>query len=215
MPKPQKSAPAEEWAAFGAACKAQNLNAHAVRLLHQMRGESDVRHNAANRTLPTGVDGSYTNKTVLRGLPQRTTLVGRIREDAKLFHPPDDADRPTVLRRGDPHLYMTVSREHIRTGGCFKQHSLGASGQPDRSCLHLNRQCNRVHKCRACRTGRHRLRRANVDRLGRSKDPRLAIHLRGSGVQLWVPYLGTDWRRMSCSSQRGRSACSPSRAGPS
>ena len=28
--------------------------------------------------------------------PRRTTLVGRIRKDAKLFHPPDDADQPVV-----------------------------------------------------------------------------------------------------------------------
>ena len=30
-------------------------------------------------------DGSYTNRTVLRQLPQRTTFIGRIRKDAKLF----------------------------------------------------------------------------------------------------------------------------------
>lgn len=30
------------------------------------------------------VDGSYSNETVLKGLPERTTLIGRIRKDAKL-----------------------------------------------------------------------------------------------------------------------------------
>jgi len=94
--KPKKSAPAEEWAAFREARKTQNLSAHAVKLLHQMRDELDVRHNAADRTLVTAVDGSYTNKTVSRALPLRTTLVGRIRKDAKLFHPPDHADQPAV-----------------------------------------------------------------------------------------------------------------------
>ncbi len=33
------------------------------------------------------VDGSYTNHTVLTQLPERTTLIGRIRKDAKLLHP--------------------------------------------------------------------------------------------------------------------------------
>lgn len=94
--KPRKSAPAEEWAAFRKACKTQNLSVHAGRLLHQMRNELDDDHAATDRTLTVAVDGSYTNKTVLRNLPERTTLVGRIRKDAKLFHPPDDADQPTV-----------------------------------------------------------------------------------------------------------------------
>lgn len=95
-PKPKKSAPDKAWDAFREACKTQNLSTHAAKLLQQMRDELDVRHNATDRTLLTAVDGSYTNKTVLRGLPQRTTLVGRIRKDAKLFHPPDDADQPAV-----------------------------------------------------------------------------------------------------------------------
>jgi hypothetical protein len=34
------------------------------------------------------VDGSYTNRTVLRHLPERTVLIGRIRADAKLYEPP-------------------------------------------------------------------------------------------------------------------------------
>ena len=45
-------------------------------------------HGAKERALWTVVDGSYTNRTVLKKLPQRTTLVGRIRGDAKLYHLP-------------------------------------------------------------------------------------------------------------------------------
>ena len=41
------------------------------------------------RRLWSVVDGSYTNSTVLKQLPQRTTLVGRIRSDAKLYYLPD------------------------------------------------------------------------------------------------------------------------------
>jgi len=35
------------------------------------------------------VDGLYTNSTVLRELPENTTLIGRIRGDAKLYHLPE------------------------------------------------------------------------------------------------------------------------------
>lgn len=37
-----------------------------------------------NRHLFISVDGSYTNETVLKRLPKNTTLIGRIRKDAKL-----------------------------------------------------------------------------------------------------------------------------------
>jgi len=46
-----------------------------------------------------GVDGSYTNQTVLRGLPPRTTLIGRIRKDAQLFHRPQDDQQPAKGRK--------------------------------------------------------------------------------------------------------------------
>jgi hypothetical protein len=52
------------------------------------------------RPLIVGVDGSYTNKTVLKQRPKRTTLIGRIRKDAKLFHPPTPQDQaPRGTRR--------------------------------------------------------------------------------------------------------------------
>jgi hypothetical protein len=61
-----------------------------------MREELDHQHHAAHRRFIVGVDGGYTNKTVLAGLPQRTTLIGRIRKDAELFHPPRQEDQPAV-----------------------------------------------------------------------------------------------------------------------
>lgn len=45
-------------------------------------------HGATTRTLWTVVDGSYTNRTVLKSLPENTILVGRIRADAKFYHLP-------------------------------------------------------------------------------------------------------------------------------
>ena len=43
-----------------------------------------MRAETAQRQLIMSGDGSYTNKAVLRGLPPRTTFIGRIRKDAKI-----------------------------------------------------------------------------------------------------------------------------------
>ena len=47
-------------------------------------------HGATERGLWTTVDGSFTNGTVLKALPENTTLVGRIRADAKLYPLPQE-----------------------------------------------------------------------------------------------------------------------------
>jgi len=104
LPKPKKSAAPQEWKAYREHQKISNLSAHGVRLLGQMREEIDQQY-ARNRQLIAVVDGSYTNKTVIRGLPQRTTLIGRIRKDAKLFFcptPEDQAPLGTTRRYGQP-----------------------------------------------------------------------------------------------------------------
>jgi len=92
--KPRKSAGEEEWKAYHKARKANNLSTHGARLLGQMREELDRQHGAHHRRFIVGVDGGYTHKTVLKGLPERTTLIGRIRKDAKLFYPPRPEDQP-------------------------------------------------------------------------------------------------------------------------
>ena len=51
------------------------------------------------RGLLVAFDGGYTNQTVLKHLPHHTTAIGRIRQDAKLFFPPDPATRKARGRR--------------------------------------------------------------------------------------------------------------------
>ena len=63
------------------------------------REQLDRQPNGESRLLVVGVDGSYTNQTVLRGLPPRTTLIGRIRKDANLFSPPEDSQQPAKGRK--------------------------------------------------------------------------------------------------------------------
>ena len=67
-----------------------------VRVLQSLRDALDARPDTRQRQLLVSGDGSYTNRTVLRQLPERTTFIGRIRKDAKLFLalPPLTATRP-------------------------------------------------------------------------------------------------------------------------
>ncbi|MHC4093946.1 MAG: transposase [Planctomycetota bacterium] len=95
-PKPRKSAGPEAQKAYKQLQRTMNLSTHAVRNLQDIRRELDQRHDANDRRLIAAVDGSYTNQTVLKGLPERTTLIGRVRKDAKLFGPPGPEDQPAV-----------------------------------------------------------------------------------------------------------------------
>jgi hypothetical protein len=75
--------------------KLRALTQVGVRVLQSLRQSLDARPATRQRQLLVSGDGSYTNRTVLRQLPQRTTFIGRIRKDAKLFQalPPASAAR--------------------------------------------------------------------------------------------------------------------------
>jgi hypothetical protein len=133
VPKPKKNASPAEHAAYREQRRLDNLSTHAVGALERLRQDLDQRHGAADRPLVVGVDGSYTNATVLRHLPDRTTLIGRIRKDAKLFAPPRPVDQPTV---GTPRQYgpllptpdqirqdQTVPWQKVRAFAAGKMHT--------------------------------------------------------------------------------------------
>jgi len=58
----------------------------AVERIHQLRVDLDQNH--PHRKLWIVGDASFTNQTVLKNIPERTSLIGRIRKDAKLHYPP-------------------------------------------------------------------------------------------------------------------------------
>lgn len=85
--KPSKRDPDEAWAAYREACRNESLSMQGVRQLAELRENLD-REAGDPRTVRCVADGSYTNRTVLRQLPPKTTLIGRVRADARLHRLP-------------------------------------------------------------------------------------------------------------------------------
>lgn len=101
----------EQKKAYRAEQRANALANHGLRLISEARVNLD-RAGQEARMLIIGVDGSYTNEKVLKNLPERVTLIGRIRKDAKLFFQPEH--QPLV---GRPRKYgeRAPTPEEIRT----------------------------------------------------------------------------------------------------
>lgn len=86
--KPHKKAPQEQHDAYQAERAKRNINRVGRSRLEQLREQMDKRGSSARRLIAT-IDGRFTNSTVLQDIPQRTVLIGRVRKDAVLFHPPE------------------------------------------------------------------------------------------------------------------------------
>lgn len=100
--KPKKNAPPETWADWKALRSKQRLPAIAAQRIAALRADLDTDPSGAARRLLVSVDGGFTNTAVFSSVPPNTTLIGRVRKDAKLFAPPDPAPAP---RRGRPRIY--------------------------------------------------------------------------------------------------------------
>jgi hypothetical protein len=87
-PKPPRKASPEEWTLYRKQRAERNVNKVGTQRLRTMRQQMD-QGPGAGRPLVATVDGRFTNSTVLKTLPQRTTLIGRVRKDAKLYHLPE------------------------------------------------------------------------------------------------------------------------------
>jgi hypothetical protein len=114
-PKPSRQASPEQLQQYRQAARLCRLPLIAVEQICSLRLALDAEPNGAQRPLHIFVDGGYTNEAVLKKLPPRTTLIGRIRKDAKLyFLPQSSASSP---RRGRPPRYGAVAPtpEQVRT----------------------------------------------------------------------------------------------------
>lgn len=100
--RPRPKASEKERARYRQAARKARISALAAEQIVSLRRQMD-EDDEPQRALRLFVDGGYTNRTVLKQLPDRTTLVGRIRKDAKLNFPPDAAH--ACGRRGRPQRY--------------------------------------------------------------------------------------------------------------
>ncbi|MEM0941064.1 MAG: hypothetical protein AAF600_12290 [Bacteroidota bacterium] len=84
-----------------------------IKALREKLDEQDHQ----DRTLCMGVDGSYTNSTVLKNRPERTVLIGRIRKDAKLYKTAD----PSLGGKGRKKVYgdLLPTPEQIRQSAAY------------------------------------------------------------------------------------------------
>ena len=104
--KPNKNASAEAWEQYKEEQKTHTLSLAGVDAIASLRGSLDQRPATRHRQLIVSGDGSYTNRNVMRRLPERTTYIGRARKDAKLHYAlPASSAKP----RGRPRRYGPVA----------------------------------------------------------------------------------------------------------
>ncbi|MFZ1729180.1 MAG: hypothetical protein WBQ23_03080 [Bacteroidota bacterium] len=100
--KPRRDAGEQDQVAYRHRSKQARLSAVGSAQIHALRAQLNDDPAHAARSLLIGVDGSFTNATVLKHLPARTTLIGRIRKDCKLYRLPD---QQTAASRGRTRQY--------------------------------------------------------------------------------------------------------------
>lgn len=99
--KPKKNAPVQEWEEYEKRKKAHSLARVGLSTVINLRHALDQRIDTLRRQFLITVDGSYTNQVLLKALPPRTTLIGRIRQDADLRLPL----YPNAQTNGRPRKY--------------------------------------------------------------------------------------------------------------
>lgn len=93
--RPRKKASEEAWREYRTFQASMKVSTIAAGTLQELRRQVSGRH------IICAVDGGFTNRTVFRDVPDNTTLIGRIRKDAKLYAAPDNTRR----RRGRRSFY--------------------------------------------------------------------------------------------------------------
>lgn len=91
--KPRKGADQSTWDEYRRLKRSMSISRLGSQRLHQCRTNLDQTD--PQKPLWVTVDGRFTNGVVLKSMPDRTTLIGRIRGDAKLHYlPQPNSSRP-------------------------------------------------------------------------------------------------------------------------
>lgn len=116
--KPRHDAPAKVWSEYKAKKKQAAISRQAVPRLQRLYNE--LSHNPATRQRETFllVDGRFTNRVVLKGLPEKMHFVGRIRKDAKLYFEPSGMDQ-RVRGRRRRYGELAPTPEQLRQDACI------------------------------------------------------------------------------------------------
>lgn len=148
--RPKRNASLEQHQQYKAALAAANINYLGRERIQVLRQQLDQEAKGPARHLRVVVDGRFTNAKLLRHLPANTTLIGRIRRDAKFFFLPQN-QAPTGRKRlygqqaptpeallADPNFEFQNLQAQLGTRSCpFRVKALGplralqAGGQHD------------------------------------------------------------------------------------
>ncbi len=140
--KPRKDACPAAHAAYAAERTRRNINVVGRDRLAHLRQQMD-QSGSAQRPLLVTVDGRFTNSTVLRHIPERTTLIGRVRKDS-VFHQAPTAQpgrgrkrkygqrcpTPEELLNDESHAWQTVPAYAAGKRYDFKVKTLGPVFSP-------------------------------------------------------------------------------------
>jgi hypothetical protein len=87
--KPRKDADPQLQAIYQELRAKKNINLVGQERLAHLRQQMD-QSGSSHRRLIVTIDGRFTNGTVLRQVPERTTLIGRVRKDSAFYFPPQE-----------------------------------------------------------------------------------------------------------------------------
>lgn len=96
--KPGKKADEAQWTEYRKACNECRISLHGLDRLTSLRRQLD-EDGSVETPLWVVVDGRFTNGTLMKNLPERSLLIGRIRGDAKLYYLPPESSMKTGRRR--------------------------------------------------------------------------------------------------------------------
>jgi hypothetical protein len=125
--KPRHNSSEELITQYRLEVRSSRLCLRAAQQIARLRESLDLDAGGHQRTLLLTFDGGYTNSTVLKNIPPRTTCIGRVRKDAHLCFLPDpellkargrrlrygaDAPTPDQLRTDDSEPWQTMAFSH-------------------------------------------------------------------------------------------------------
>lgn len=97
-PKPRRKDPPDRWAQYRQLQRTMKVSVVGLERIRALRAALDAQ-GQQTRKLLVALDGTFTNQSVFRALPERTVAIGRLRKDARLYAVPSASERPNRGRK--------------------------------------------------------------------------------------------------------------------